>query len=215
MNVKKCELLNLKIIIFILLSSFILGGCAVGTTELVVSHNELNKVQNKRAGNLLVKKFTDSRKDTNYIGNKRNGFGMVLGHVGLHDGENLESILTSYFAEALQESGYSVTIFNEKTNDDISERNYDAVIEGDIIEFWMDLYMAVWHKVKVNIKAVNPANNATLWENQISGAEKRVLWVGATGEYERIIREAITITLNRALEEFTDEEFYTAITKKE
>jgi hypothetical protein len=74
--------------------------------------------------------------------------------------------------------------------------------------------MAVWHKVKVDIKAVNPVDNAILWENQISGGEKRVLWIGATGEYERIVRQAITKTLNKALEEFTDEAFYTAITKK-
>jgi hypothetical protein len=93
MDVKTRELLKLKNIIFIMLLSFLLGGCALGTTELVIGHNELNNVQNKKAGNLLVKKFTDSRKNTDYIGNKRNGFGMVLGHVGLHDGENLESIL--------------------------------------------------------------------------------------------------------------------------
>ncbi len=215
MNVKTSEAMKLKNIIFILLISFLLGGCAVGTTELVIGHNELNTVQDKKAGSLLVKEFTDSRKDTNYIGNKRNGFGMVLGHVGLQDGENLESILTSYFAEALQESGYSVTVSSGEKNDGTSEKNYDAVIEGDIIEFWMDLYMAVWHKVKVDIKAVNPADDAILWENQISGSEKRVLWVGATGEYERIIREAITKTLNKALEEFTGEEFYTSITKKQ
>ena len=42
MNSKTSELLKLKNIIFILLLSFLLGGCAVGTTELVVSHNELN-----------------------------------------------------------------------------------------------------------------------------------------------------------------------------
>ena len=43
-------------------------------------------------------------------------------------------------------------------------------------------------------------------------AESRVLWVGATGEYERIIREALTKALNKALDEFTSDEFYSSIT---
>jgi hypothetical protein len=52
-----------------------------------------------------------------------------------------------------------------------------------------------------------------LWENIIEGAEKRVLWVGATGEYERIIREALTKALNKAAEEFASEGFYKAVRK--
>jgi uncharacterized lipoprotein YajG len=214
MNQKLKNNYGMKNIILILLSALLLGGCALGTTRLEIDHDELNEVQNKRSGHLLIKQFTDSRENTNYIGNKRNGFGMVLGHVGLHENKNLEAILTEYFAEALQDSGYKVTDFKDVTNIDISKGNYDAIIEGNILEFWMDLYMAVWHKVKVDIKAVNPKDNTILWENQISGDEKRVLWVGATGEYERIVREAITKTLNRALEDFTDEDFYTAISKK-
>jgi len=202
---------NFKSIILILAVAFLLGGCAIGTTELDIAHNEINKVQNKRTGKLLIKQFIDSRKDTRYIGNKRNSFGMVLGHVGLHENDNLESILTSYFTEALEESGYQVTRFNELTNKKRQQENYDAIIEGDIREFWMDLYMAVWHKVKVDIKAIDPQNNAVLWENQISGNEKRVLWIGATGEFERVVREAITKTLNQAIGDFTGDEFHKAV----
>jgi len=202
---------NFKNLVFILLSAFIIGGCAVGTTKLEISHNELNKVSNKKEGNLLVKPFSDSRKDTKYIGNKRNLYGMVLGHIGSNSNENIESILTKYFAEALQESGYKVTVLNSTSEKYIPIEKYDAIIEGDILEFWMDLYVAVWHKITVDIKATNPNTEKVLWQNQIAGGEKRVLWVGSTGEFERIVREAITNTLNTALEKFTSNDFYNSI----
>jgi uncharacterized lipoprotein YajG len=198
----------------VLAAVMLLGGCAAGTTEVKVSHGPLNAVSNTKEGNLLIKRFVDNRKETKYVGNKRNGFGMVLGHVGLHGDKSLESILTQYFAEALQEAGYTVTVHDGISELDFSQATFNAVIEGEIVEFWMDLYMAVWHRVGVNIRAINPANEQVLWEDRIEGAEKRTLWAGATGEYERIIREALTIALNRALEKFASDDFYNSITER-
>ncbi|MCK5681220.1 hypothetical protein KAI46_10475, partial [bacterium] len=146
-----------------------------------------------------------------YIGNKRNGFGMVLGHIGLHGDKKLDSLLTQYFSVALQEAGYEVTIFDEQSQDDLSKAKFDAIIEGEIITFWMDLYMMVWHKVALDVRAINPTDEKLLWEGRIEGAEHRALWIGATGEYERIIREALTKALNNALDEFTSDEFYSSI----
>lgn len=202
---------TLKHLLLILVALVFLGGCAIGTTEVRVGHDPLKTVSEKRTGKLLVKEFNDIRQSPQFIGNKRNGFGMVLGHIGLHGEKNLELLLTEYFAEALQEAGYEVTIHEKKAPEKFSNAKFDAVIEGEIVEFWMDLYMAVWHRVGVNIKAVKPANQKVLWEGRIEGAEKRVLWVGATGEYERVIREAMTKTLNKAMEEFTSDDFYNAI----
>ncbi|MBU0680542.1 MAG: hypothetical protein KKD73_03880 [Proteobacteria bacterium] len=199
-------------LVFIALT--LLGGCAAGTTQLQINHNTLNQVSVKREGNLLVKQFVDARKNTIYIGNKRNGFGMVLGHVGIHGTESLESIMTRYFAEALQENGYRVTIDNGQSGINSSQQNFDAIIEGSILEFWMDLYMAVWHRVNVDVKAIDPASGNVLWGKEIAGSEKRTLWVGATGEYERIVREAITKTLNAAMEEFASEQFYSSLRHK-
>ena len=81
-----------------------------------------------------------------------------------------------------------------------------------VLQLNLDLYMEVWHRVVLDIKAINPVDEKLLWEGQIDGAENRVLWVGATGEYERIIREALTKVLNKALDEFTSDEFYSSIT---
>jgi len=203
-----------KIIMTILFSSFILTGCAIGTTELKVGHNELDPVAQQRQGKLLVHQFKDARADTTYIGNKRNGFGMVLGHVGMSKGQNLETLLSDYFAEALQEAGYSVTLCNADSEQNKPQEEYDAVIDGDVITFWMDLYGAVWHRVAVVVTATDPQNAQVLWSGQIDGSEKRVLWVGATGEYERIIREALTKALNNAAATFSSDEFYNSINRQ-
>jgi hypothetical protein len=79
----------------------------------------------------------------------------------------------------------------------------------------MDLYMMVWHRVGVKVKAINPATQKVVWEKLIQGAEKRTLWVGATGEFERIVREAVTIALNRAAQEFASDDFYNSAIKKQ
>lgn len=194
---------------FIILLTLSFFGCAVGTTKVNVNREPLMKIDNKKEGNLLVKRFTDKRTDTAHIGNKRNGYGMVLGHIGLHDGVVLEDLLTKYFAEALREAGYNAII----DKDSQPNVKFDAVIDGQIVEFWLDLYMAVWHRVGVVIRVLEPDSNKVLWENIIEGAEKRVLWVGATGEYERIIREALTKALNRAAEEFASDRFQQAVRK--
>ncbi len=195
-------------LLFIFLSLTMFGGCAVGTTELRISHNELNEVSTKKQGNILLKPLVDTRPNTTFIGNKRNAYGMVLGHVGIQENKKLDEILTEYFAETLERAGYKVTIFNDQIHNNNSTNDFDALIEGNILEFWMDLYMTVWHKIKLNIQAINPTNEKLLWEKEIAGSQKRVLWVGATGEFERIVREALTNTLNTALEEFSSDEFY-------
>jgi hypothetical protein len=195
--------------VFIILLSLCFFGCAVGTTKVNVNREPLMKIANKKEGNLLVKRFVDKRPAAAYIGNKRNGYGMVLGHIGLQDGIALEDLLTKYFAEALREAGYNAVIDTESR----PNVKFDAAIDGQIVEFWLDLYMAVWHRVGVVIRVLETDSNKVLWENIIEGAEKRVLWVGATGEYERIIREALTKALNKAAEEFASEGFYKAVRK--
>jgi hypothetical protein len=171
------------------------------------------KIESKKEGNLLVKSFVDKRPVSGFIGNKRNGYGMVIGHIGLPDGVILEDLLTQYFAEALREAGYNAVIDKDRQQFPQQNIKFDAVVDGQIVEFWLDLYMAVWHRIGVVIRALDPDSNKVLWENIIEGAEKRVLWIGATGEYERVIREALTKALNRAAEEFASDRFQQAIKK--
>ena len=48
----------------------------------------------------------------------------------------------------------------------------------------------------------------------IHGEAKNVLWAGATSEYEKVIRQALTKALNNAASEFASDEFDKAIKGK-
>lgn len=186
-------------------------GCAVGVTKVKVAHDPLGHTESKREGNILVREFTDTRKDTKHIGNKRNMFGMVLGHIGMKDEAKLETLLTVYFVEALKEAGYKAVLQNPQSSNPEGQVKFDAVVGGEITEFWLDLYMAVWHKVGVKVNVLDPASQNVLWENEIRGEETNTLWVGVASEFEKVIGQALTKALNQAVKEFSSEEFYKAV----
>jgi hypothetical protein len=205
-NMKNC----IKILACLAVALF-LSSCALGVTKLQVTHDPLAQVEKKKEGNILLKEFKDTREPgkNEYIGNKRNGFGMVLGNVD--STEKLEPLLTKYFAEALENAGYTVVIDNLKEKSVPADFKTDVVIEGDISEFWLDLYMAVWQNIAVTVKALEKDTNKPLWEKQFVGEETNVLWIGANSEFEKVIRQALTKVLNEATNEFASDEFYKSI----
>jgi hypothetical protein len=101
-----------------------------------------------------------------------------------------------------------------KMPDGAEKIKFDAMFEGEIVEFWMDLYMAVWHKVGVKLTAKRPDSKEVLWEKVIHDEDKNVLWIGATAEYEKVIRQALTKALNKAASEFASDEFFKTIKGK-
>jgi len=88
------------------------SGCAIGTTPIGVNRSAFEAASPSRQTKLLVTTFVDGRDEDRraYIGAKRNGYGMVLGHVAVPEGQTLEGILTQYFAEALETAGYTTAI---------------------------------------------------------------------------------------------------------
>jgi len=201
---------------FLVACLLVVGGCAIGTTMVSVSPDPLQQVTDKKKGEILVNQFVDSRlpEQRNYIGNKRNGYGMVLGHISLPDGVKLEPLVTKYFAEALKEAGYNVVICDSPASLVPNTMKFDAVIDGEITRFWLDLYMKTWHNVDVKITAIDPTSKKKLWEKTIHGDKTNVLWWGTTSEFEKVIKEALTVALNKAAQEFASDEFYSAIKKK-
>lgn len=186
------------------------SGCAIGTTRVKISHAALDDVKIQREGNILVKRFTDAREDEKkpYIGNKRNMYGMVLGHIGVEEGVELDMELTGYFVEALRAAGYNASLDESNGEAPPNASGYKVALTGEIQEFWLDLYMAVWHTVKVTPKLVSIDSGETLWETEIEASESNTLWVGARGKYEKVINQATTMALNKAAEEFASEEFH-------
>ena len=192
----------------IVLLSIISGGCALGTSRLDISHEPLSPVVQKRQGDILVRQFADKRVQTEYIGNKRNGLGLVLGHFATQEGVKLDELLTKYFIEALQDAGYNAVLYKSAPGGLETQLKCDAIIDGEIVEFWTDLYLMVWHSVGVKVKAIKPVDQKVVWEKLIQGSESRVLWAGATGEFESTINEAVTKALNRAAQDFASDDFY-------
>lgn len=203
----------LKCLTLILFFAVFAGGCAVGTTRVPISHEPLTKIENKKTGNIMVKQFVDKRKDKEHIGNKRNMFGMVLGNIGTEEGVKLEVLLTKYFAEALKEAGYNIALQGTQQTETPGQVKFDAIVDGEIIEFWLDLYMKVWHNTEVKLRVLDPSNQEVLWEKNIQSDQSNVLWVGASGEYEKVISESLTKALNQAAKEFASDAFYQTLKK--
>lgn len=196
-------------ILFVLL--LLASGCAIGPTVVKVEHEPLKKISAKREGKVAVTTFSDKREEGHqeHIGNKRNSYGMVLGWI---DSKGpIEDILTGYFAEALREAGYEVSTVASLPEDN---SEYDAIIEGDILDFWLDLYLVVWHDVSIRIRVLDSATLTTLLQKDFTGEETNVLWLGVNSEYEAVISQALTKALNMAVDEFSSDEFYKTIKEK-
>lgn len=199
-----------KLLRFLLLPclAFTLSQCAVGTTKINVVHTPLPAASAQR-GTIYVKQFTDSRKVDNKItiGNKRNGFGMVLGTLAVKNKESVAEIMTGAVAEALRASGYQTVIEGSGT-----APAHAPVMEGDVYEFWMDLYTTTWHNVGVDLKLKNPSGKIA-WEKKVNGTKTNVLWLGLSEEFTKVMRQSIDAAKQEAVKEFSSESFAAAAKK--
>jgi hypothetical protein len=188
----------------------LVSGCALGTTRARVEHSPLPAVAQKRSGTILVRQFADVRTEQRkYIGNKRNGFGMPVGRIGIEKNEPLEGLVTEYFAEALRQAGYQAVV--ERPGYPGKKMGVNAIMEGEIRTFWMDMYMNAWHHVKVDLRLLDKTGSRVVWRNQIEGDDVNPLWLGITPEFESVIRDALDQALKRALNEFSSEAFYRSV----
>ena len=211
----QCKVKCLFLLIFLVGVSFLMG-CAFGVTRVNVNHDPLNRIENKKQGNILVNQFKDVRPRQGNISEVSEiCTECVMGRIGKESGVSLTEILTKYFAESLSEAGYKTVVMKEAKMPDGSEKiKFDAMLEGEIVAFWLDLYMAVWQIVDVKLTAKHPDSKEVLWEKVIHGDQTNVLWLGATGEYEKVIRQALTQALNKAASEFASDEFFKTIKGK-
>lgn len=214
MDVKK-QYIIVKVAILILL--LFIEGCSLSPISVEVIHNPLEKIENKKEGNILITQFVDKRADTRYIGHKKSFSGKVMGHIVIEKGMKLYHILTKYFAEALREAGYTVVVQELQYSNTPKRFNFDAIVNGEIIEFWETMefwlsdFLFVSHNMQVRIRAIDPISEDVLWERDIYGEAEQISVT--IPEYEDVIREALTQALNQAVKEFASDEFYIAIKK--
>ncbi len=178
-------------------------GCSLPVTRLDVTHHSITDNENKKQGKILVAMFVDKREEENRD--------MIGKRVGLRKGGSLDLFLTNFFAQALIAAGYS-TVIQDSQPIDLKPAAYDAVITGEIKKFRVDFSPGqVSHHVDVTVKALNPENQSVVWEKQIVAEQTNVNWVGARGEYSKVIDEALTKALNQAASAFASDEFSRAI----
>jgi hypothetical protein len=144
---------HLRLRILGLLMISLLSSCALGTSKINIKHGPLPTSSAQRGTTIYVRQFTDSRKveDKTSVGNKRNGFGMVLGGFSVKGGKSVAQTMTEHVADALRAAGYNAVVEGD------GHPAGAAVLEGDVHEFWLDLFTAVWHNVGVDLRLKNRA----------------------------------------------------------
>jgi len=200
---------KISIIFANVLVAILLNGCALGVTNLRVTHSPLEPVIQKREGTILVQMFVDNRtQDHQYIGTKRDGLGIPLGDFGVRDGKRVNEVVTEFFVDALKQAGYNAVMQTSIATQPTGSAKVSAVLQGEIKEFWLDLYLTTWHHVNVDLTLLDKDGKQVLWTKNIKGGKSNILWVGLNSEFESVIRQALDEALNRAAKEFASEEFY-------
>lgn len=192
-------------------------GC-VRAVPLYIAHEPLNAVENKKDGKILIKQFV----------NKVESGGGPIFMVGVSEEQKRQNekwkesqrasmgmLITSFFAEALEEAGYQVVFQEEQPTGFQNQIKFDAIIAGEIWGFNIEKKeFTFYSKLWVKVEALDPANQKVLWRKQFIGEEKNANWAGEVAEFNRVIRQAATKALNQAVTEFASDEFYRAVKKE-
>jgi hypothetical protein len=134
---------------------------------------------------------------------------MVLGSYHTKDGKTVASAVTQHFIDALRQAGYSATLVGHNS----TAPKGSAIVDGEIHEFWLDLYTAVWHNVGVKVNLWDRSGKRKLWEKDFNSRETNVLWLGLNSEIEKVVRQAIDKALNQAVTEFASEPFASRVSR--
>jgi hypothetical protein len=125
---------------------------------------------------------------------------MVLGGFAVKGGKTVAQTVTDHVADALRAAGYNAVVEGSGSAPGA------PVLEGDVHEFWLDLFMATWHNVGIDLKLKN-RSGAVVWQKKVEGSETNVLWIGLNAEIEKVIRQAVNKALNQAVKEFASDDF--------
>jgi hypothetical protein len=160
---------------------------------------------------ILVKKFVDSRKVTSFIGQMRGGFGQPMGNVLLGGRHDLNEVLCMDTADLLTDAGFQVSAETDK--DVKPDSAYDAILWGEIKVFWLDMYMKAWHDTRIVLELATPDGKKTLWRQTYEGHKAVTVWVGASGEFERVVNKSYTESMQEAYDDFLSREFLSKVEK--
>ena len=175
-----------------------LTGC--GTYPVKVTRGPMPSPSSHRQGLLAVAAFKDTRSVTNRvaIGLATGGFGNRLGDFVVKGGKPIETIMQSFFEDALRQVGYEIVPTNQAS----------VVVDGEVFESWLTSGLNCVDRIGVLVRLRDRERGAILWEKEIRGQEDDMM------SYNNAVRAAVDVTLANAIREFSSLDFYEAVQRR-
>lgn len=181
----------MKRLLIILASAMCLTACATGTTNLTLGLSEeavkpglLSEVP---ASTLYLAEVTDSRPtgEVDRIGNKRNGYGMVMGAVGTT--QPVTALVTDTLTKTLSANGHQLVSDTAASN---------LKVEADVKRFWFDyktglVTVEFFGDVQVALKIIDQATGSTLFEETFKGYYSDKTGGGLSKTWTRVMDAAL------------------------
>lgn len=181
----------MKRLLIVIASALCLTACATGTTNLTLGLADdaakpglLSEVSPRT---VYIAAVTDSRPaaEAERIGNKRNGYGMVMGAVGTT--EPVEKLVSDTLAKTFKANGHTV----------VTEATDGAVkVEADVQRFWFDyktglVTVEFFGDVQVGLKVTDPANGKSAFEELFKGYYSDKTGGGLSKTWTRVMDMAL------------------------
>lgn len=193
-----------------------------------ILHDRIDGTPSVRGGIILVKPFQDGRPRSQrpYIGETHEPplppLPILLIPVPSgrfiveRNGANVALVLTSCFAEALKEIGYTSLLSTapSPSQSEIASLSPNAVLEGEIKEFWLTPSWTTKHLIRVQLKLYDKEGNDLLWEKEIRAEHSEFVGVWSSAAFEEVIKKALAKALNQAANEFVSDDFKLKVCEK-
>jgi len=172
---------------------FMMSACAAGTTDLTLGLVDTDLKEgviaeaDSKAINLTV---TDGRDQTDRIGDKRNGYGAVMGSIGTT--EPVTDIVGDTITKTFTSNGHTV----------VDENGGGLNVEAEVKRFWFDyktglVTVEFFGDVQVAMTVKEPGSDEVLFEETFKGYYSDKTGGGLSKTWTRV--------MNAALNEFSRE----------
>jgi hypothetical protein len=90
---------------------------------------------------------------------------------------------------------------------------YDAIVEGDITEFWITNDIEARLRISIFIRALDPDSRRVVWDRDYRASKRNLLLFATQSEFEDLISQTLGMILNQAAQEFASDSFHKAAIK--
>jgi len=201
-----------------------LSGCTAPQSifPVSISHGNIEAKQAGKAEVIIVSPFIDNRnkKQKPYLGEILEPINMYPGppipvlvksgrFIVEKNKNNIADILTDLFADALKSVGYNVLVtpFSTDGQSKISSIPHNAVLVGEINEFWLTPSWTTTQSIRIELKLYNEKGTALLWEKGIQVKHSQFVGLWSSAAFEEVLQKALDKALDQAIKAFESDEF--------